>query len=138
MIGGSTDESVEIIKRYSEYLKYWHSRKDKGQMDGINQGLKMANGDIVAWINSDDVYLPGVFAEIAPLFSNKSVNLIYGKSNFIDEESNIIGEYPSGRLVNNWRRFRYWRGWPIPSRRFFLGEIYLLNTVSWMSPFNIV
>ncbi|OGN75970.1 MAG: hypothetical protein A2X25_02175 [Chloroflexi bacterium GWB2_49_20] len=118
--GGSTDGSVEIIKRYSPYLSYWHSRKDDGQSDAINQGLCMATGDIVAWINSDDTYLPEVFERIATLFNRKNVELVYGRSFFIDEESKIIGDYPAGPLQLDWRRFRYWRGWPVPQPTVFM------------------
>ena len=59
--GGSTDGSVEIIKKYESHLKYWVSEKDKGQSHAINKGFNKANGDILAWINSDDYYLPDAF-----------------------------------------------------------------------------
>ena len=66
--GGSTDESVEIIRRYEKYLVYWISEKDRGQVHAINKGLEHATGDIFAFINSDDVYLPGTFAAVAEYF----------------------------------------------------------------------
>jgi glycosyltransferase involved in cell wall biosynthesis len=59
--GGSTDESVEIIRRYEKHLAYWVSEKDRGQVHAINKGLARATGDIFAFINSDDVFLPGAF-----------------------------------------------------------------------------
>jgi glycosyltransferase involved in cell wall biosynthesis len=65
--GGSTDGSVEIIKKYAnKYPKIikWQSKKDKGQVDAINKGLKMATGDVIAYINSDDYYLPGAFTKV--------------------------------------------------------------------------
>ncbi len=63
--GGSTDNSVEIIEKYSPWIFYWVSEKDEGQSNGINKGFKRVTGDIVAWINSDDYYFQGVFAKVA-------------------------------------------------------------------------
>ncbi|RLL55875.1 glycosyltransferase [Mariprofundus sp. EBB-1] len=59
MDGGSTDDSVNIIKQYSDDIDYWVSEKDEGQSDAINKGLRLAEGDIVTWINSDDLLMPG-------------------------------------------------------------------------------
>jgi glycosyltransferase involved in cell wall biosynthesis len=118
--GGSQDDSLEILEKYSPFLSYWHSQKDKGQSDAINQGLRMATGDIVAWINSDDTYLPGVFERIVTLFDRKDMQVVYGCAYFIDEESKIVGEYPAGPIHSDWRRFRYWRGWPIPQPTVFV------------------
>ena len=67
--GGSTDNSVDIIKKYEDWIFFWKSQKDKGQTDAINQGLKMATGDIVAYINSDDYYLPETFLKVSEAFS---------------------------------------------------------------------
>jgi glycosyltransferase involved in cell wall biosynthesis len=62
--GGSTDNSVEIIKKYESKISYWVSEKDRGQSHAINKGLERITGDIVGWINSDDWYSEGVFDEI--------------------------------------------------------------------------
>ncbi|MFZ2201975.1 MAG: glycosyltransferase family 2 protein [Microgenomates group bacterium] len=73
MDGGSTDSSVDIIKeyaqRYPQVIK-WQSKKDNGQVDAINQGVKKATGDIVAFLNSDDYYLPGSLAKVAEYFTS--------------------------------------------------------------------
>lgn len=63
--GGSNDNSVEIIKKYSPWLAYWVSEKDQGQSNGINKGFQKATGDIIAWLNSDDYYFQGVLSRVA-------------------------------------------------------------------------
>ncbi len=68
MDGGSTDNSVEIIKQYEDQLTYWVSEQDEGQSDAINKGFRMATGEILAWLNSDDVYLPGALSKVATYF----------------------------------------------------------------------
>ncbi len=77
--GGSTDGSKNIIERYDKQLAYWQSEKDDGQTDAINQGLKRATGDIVAWLNSDDLYLPTTISKVVNCFrSNPDIGIIQG------------------------------------------------------------
>ncbi|HEY3312040.1 MAG TPA: glycosyltransferase family 2 protein [Anaerolineales bacterium] len=79
MDGGSTDSSVEIIKKYAGQLTAWVSEKDKGQADAINKGLSQASGDIVAWLNSDDFYMPGALEKVRLAFEqNPRAGLVYG------------------------------------------------------------
>lgn len=66
--GGSKDETVDVIRRYEDRLAYWTSEKDRGQVHAINKGIEKATGDIFAFINSDDVYLPGTFSAVADYF----------------------------------------------------------------------
>ena len=77
--GGSTDGTVDIIKRYEENLSYWISEKDSGIYDAMNKGILKANGDFVGIINADDYYLDNVFEEITNIFlKNKHVDVVYG------------------------------------------------------------
>ena len=79
--GASTDNSVEIIKKYEKHLTYWSSEKDGGQTQAINKGLKRATGSIVNWINSDDTLAPNTLIRINQLFQeNPNAGLIHGKT----------------------------------------------------------
>ena len=103
--GGSTDGSVDIIRRYADRLAWWISEKDRGQTDAINKGFAHANGDILAWLNSDDTYEPGVVAEAVAFLRNRpEVGLVYGDANFIDENGNIIGRFPAAQT--DYKRLR--------------------------------
>ncbi|HRQ31768.1 MAG TPA: glycosyltransferase family 2 protein [Anaerolineales bacterium] len=87
--GASTDGSVEIIKKYADKLAWWVSEKDSGQADAINKGLARAAGEIVAWLNSDDYYLPGAVSAAVKLFEeNPDVVLVYGNMLAVDERGN--------------------------------------------------
>ncbi len=89
--GGSTDGSVEIIKKYEKYLIYWVSELDRGQAHAINKGFKVATGELVGWQNSDDIYLPSAFYKIARKFyENPDADLVFGNKYAIDENENII------------------------------------------------
>lgn len=84
--GGSTDGSQDVIRRYESQLSGWVSEKDRGQADAINKGFRRATGDIIAWLNSDDLYQPGAFAKVVEAFrQNPQVGLIYGNVLSIDE-----------------------------------------------------
>jgi glycosyltransferase involved in cell wall biosynthesis len=76
--GGSTDDSVEIIKSFEDKLAYWVSEPDKGQAHAINKGFERASGDILYWINSDDILLPGALTKVAETFEPKDPSLILG------------------------------------------------------------
>ncbi|MFN8411966.1 MAG: glycosyltransferase family 2 protein [Anaerolineales bacterium] len=84
--GASTDSSVEIIKRYENKLAFWVSEKDKGQAEAINKGFDKATGEIVAWLNSDDYYLPGaVHAAVKVFDEHPDVVLVYGNMLAVDQ-----------------------------------------------------
>jgi glycosyltransferase involved in cell wall biosynthesis len=94
--GGSSDGSVEIIQRYANRLTWWVSEPDRGQTDALNKGFTHAGGEIFAWLNSDDTYLPGaVSAAVISLQSHPEASLVYAGANLIDEGGRIIGRFPS-------------------------------------------
>lgn len=77
--GGSTDASVDIIKKYERYLAYWHSGPDAGQSDALNHGFSRATGDILGWLNSDDLYLPGALEHVEDTFrANLEAGVVFG------------------------------------------------------------
>jgi len=96
--GGSTDNTVEVIKSFAKRLAYWASEKDRGQTDAINKGFNRAKGQILAYINSDDTYNPGaVSAAVKYLNEHPEVGVVYSDLNFIDEESRVIGKFPAAQ-----------------------------------------
>lgn len=91
--GGSSDNTVEIIRRYEPYLADWLSEPDDGQADAINKGFQKSSGEILAWQNSDDIYLPDAFGTVAErLRENPGASLFFGNLKFIDEEDRECGE----------------------------------------------
>ncbi len=85
MDGASTDGTVEILKKYSDKIT-WKSEKDSGQSEAINKGLRMAKGEIVAFLNSDDTYEPGALAKVAEFFEkNPDIKWAYGKCRIVNE-----------------------------------------------------
>jgi glycosyltransferase involved in cell wall biosynthesis len=94
--GASSDGSVEIIREYEQKLAWWVSEPDRGQTDAINKGFARAKGDIMAWLNSDDTLLPGAVSEAVKfLEENPDIGLVYGDTNFIDQDGVTIGKFPA-------------------------------------------
>lgn len=77
--GGSTDNTVEILKKYDPWITYWVSEPDNGQSDAINKGINKATGEVFNWLNSDDYYLPEALKKVSGYFLNNNIDIICGK-----------------------------------------------------------
>jgi glycosyltransferase involved in cell wall biosynthesis len=98
MDGGSTDGSLDIIKKYSDRLAGWVSEKDRGQTDAINKGFSRARGQILAWLNSDDTYQPGAILEAVDLLDqHPDWGMVYGDTRFINSKGKVIGKFPASQ-----------------------------------------
>ncbi|HVA98847.1 MAG TPA: glycosyltransferase family 2 protein, partial [Bacteroidia bacterium] len=102
--GGSTDDSVEIIKKYEKQLTFWISEKDNGLYDALNKGFSKSTGEIMAWINSDDLYHKKSFFTVAEIFSAfPKVQWIQGLPDCVSESGKLI----SISNFKNWSKYNY-------------------------------
>jgi len=93
--GDSTDGSKEIIQKNADRLAFWESVPDNGQTDAINKGFARATGEILAWLNSDDILLPGaVSSAVEELHVHPEVSMVYGNATLINAEGKKIGDFP--------------------------------------------
>lgn len=130
--GGSTDNTVDIIKKYEERISYWVSEPDKGQSDALNKGFAKANGNVFAWINSDDYYESDIFDKVMKKFNDPNVFILNGNCmmHYSDSERTHIDK--SG-FINTSRMLKYWKPYfcpPQPSiffRRVVWEEVSPLN-----------
>ena len=100
MDGGSTDETVAILKKYAPWITHWVSEQDRGQTHAINKGFKKVTGPITNWINSDDVFLPNAFFSVAQNF-DKQTDFLWGQCLYITHEGKEIpGKGPEENLKN--------------------------------------
>jgi glycosyltransferase involved in cell wall biosynthesis len=103
--GGSTDDTVSILDSYGDRLS-WISQPDSGQGHAINKGWRQGKGDVLAWLNSDDVYLPGAIRNgVDYLLRNPNISMVYGEAYHVAEDGGLINRYPTepfdvGRLID--------------------------------------
>jgi glycosyltransferase involved in cell wall biosynthesis len=90
--GGSTDNTPDIIRKYERYITYWTSEKDEGQSHAINKGVRLATGDVINWLNSDDYYMPGVLEHVGYRFLNPHISAYCGRSRIFSEETEYISK----------------------------------------------
>lgn len=92
--GGSTDETIPVLERFDPFLTGWISEPDAGQADAINRGFAHTTGEIMGWLNSDDLLLPGALAHVAGYFAaHPNVDVVYGHRVMIDEQDLQIGSW---------------------------------------------
>ena len=111
MDGGSNDATLDVISRYRPYLAHVTSAPDKGQSQAINRGFQRATGDIFAWLNSDDFYLPGALSKVAKAFSDPNVEFLVGAGDVISMEHEFLRFIPE-RILNrealiDWKNDRW-------------------------------
>jgi len=105
--GGSTDNSVEIIKKYEKHLTYWVSEKDNGMYQAIQKGFGKSTGDIMAWLNSDDMYHPKSLFTVAEIFNQfNNVNWLHGCKSWFDEQGKAV----ETSLSKKWSKYDYYLG----------------------------
>jgi glycosyltransferase involved in cell wall biosynthesis len=112
--GGSTDKSVEVIRKYEKRLKYWVSEKDRGQSHAINRGFEHATGDLLGWLNSDDFYAPGALRTVAGVYgADPTVGAIVGAGDMVDESGIMLRRDPpfevSVEVLYHWVHRHFWQ-----------------------------
>jgi GT2 family glycosyltransferase len=106
--GGSTDTTLSILREYDGRLRYV-SEEDAGQADAINKGFGMARGEIVAWLNSDDVYYPDAVATAVDfLATHPDVAMVYGDGDIIDAEGRVVKRFSGTEPYDLWRLIHVW------------------------------
>lgn len=106
--GGSSDNTLEILHRYADRLS-WISEPDHGQSDAINKGFRMARGELLAWLNSDDTYEPGAVSKAVNAFrDNPNLALVYGHGGIIDEKGARIRIFEATEPFNLWSLIHKW------------------------------
>lgn len=118
--GGSDDGTVDVLKRFA-HLK-WVSRADSGKTSAINEGFARATGDIIAWINSDDLYTPGTFKRVADFFAqNPGAEAVIGRASVIDAEGKRLFDQkePSAAGFTHQGIIRFWKHGTLPQSSLF-------------------
>jgi len=106
--GGSTDQSIEIIRRYAASLSHWESEKDRGQSHALNKGFAHVHGDIWTWLNSDDLLEPGVLQRVADVFAeNPEAGVVYGDCVYVAQDGETIIENFSGEPYSRLRHLAH-------------------------------
>ncbi len=93
--GGSRDETLAVLSCYSNQV-HWVSEADEGQADAVNKGISLASGDIIAWLNSDDIYYPNALVKVAQTFDkDPNLQIVYGDADWVDEHDQVLKSFPT-------------------------------------------
>jgi len=117
--GGSTDKTIPLLEKYRNKIQYLVSETDKGHYHAINKGLKLASGEIIAILNSDDFYTNNqVISRVAELLMDSNVDALYGDLHYVDKED-------KDKIIRNWKSGKYTpglflKGWMPPHPAFFV------------------
>lgn len=105
MDGGSTDHTVEVIKKYADRISFWASEKDRGQSHAINKGIARCSGDIFNWINSDDMLMPGALWKVAAAWMRKPGCMVSGAGEAFNEGGTVHFGKAQNQTLKNFVRF---------------------------------
>lgn len=93
--GDSADNTAEVLRNFSPPVR-WVTKKDKGQTDAVNQGIRATDGEIIGWLNSDDIYYPGAVARVVEYFArHPEIDVVYGMADHIDLDDKAFESYPT-------------------------------------------
>ncbi len=131
--GGSTDDSVDIIEKYDPWIDYWVSEKDDGQADAINKGLNYATGDLLAWLNTDDYYLPEALYQVAEAYlkeKEEGYDVWVGAADKVNEEGRLL--YHASPPLLTKESFFHWRNIKRPANTgYFLQPACFFTKKAW-------
>ena len=141
--GGSTDGTLDIIKKYESHLSYWESSPDRGPWDALNKGFEKVSGEVVAWLNSDDLYAPNVLNTVGRYFqAHPEVLFVYGRNRAVDEGGSDLGTCHcstqtcweslifGGEIIN--QETCFWRRSIMPPNPVFPSELRYSQTDRWL------
>jgi glycosyltransferase involved in cell wall biosynthesis len=138
--GGSTDNTIGIIKKYEKFVSYWVSEEDRGQSHALNKGLKVCSGDLIGWLNSDDIYLPKVFQELAQVVNeNPGYDIYYANRINVDADDSFISKVTYARSAPGFMAFfAKYRGLPFCSQASFFRKSVFSDVGGFEENFDIV